>query len=757
MNERCAIVSLLLFLLAPLTFGQDVQEEHPKVRAPLPGPEEIAKLPADGGPEFNRLVFSQSPYLLQHARNPVDWYEWGEEAFAAAVKEDKPVFLSVGYSTCHWCHVMEHESFEDAEVAALMNANFICVKVDREERPDIDQVYMTVTQALTGRGGWPMTVVMTPDKKPFFAGTYYPKDGGTSGRPGMLQIVPGLADAWKTNRDQVTSSVTRIMDALAERSKNVPGAALDESTMNTAYTSLAARYDTRFGGFGQPPKFPIPHQLRFLLRYHKRTGNVAALEMVEHTLQEMRKGGIWDHIGYGFHRYSTDRVWLLPHFEKMLYDQALMAMAYIETWQVTQKDEYRRTAEEILTYVQRDMTSPEGGFYSAEDADSEGEEGVFYVWKPTELKAILGKDDGQFVIDTFGVVAGGNFVDQGSRQKTGDSILHLTETLEAIAARTDIDAALTARLMESVRSRLFAVREQRIHPLKDDKVLTDWNGLMIAAFAKAGQAFNSAEHRATARKAADFALAKLRDDKGRLFKRYRQGNAAHNGVLEDYAFLSWGLLELYEATGDVRYLEAALDLTEQTITHFWDKQDGGFYMAPDDGEALIVRSKDIYDGALPSGNSVMVQNLLRLGRMTAHKPYDELAHETMTAFAGNVSRGPSSFAQLLCAVDFAVGPTQEVVIAGTHGDASDMFAALHREFLPNKVVVFRPQQAAGEEAPMITRLAAYTKAQTALDGKPTAYVCENYTCQAPTTDIAVMLEYLAGPSADDEESEAEVD
>jgi len=754
MNERCATPILLAFLLAPLALGQDPEEEHPAVRAPLPSAEEIAKLPPDGGPEFNRLVFSQSPYLLQHARNPVDWYEWGEEAFAAAREADKPVFLSVGYSTCHWCHVMEHESFEDAEVAALMNASFICVKVDREERPDIDQVYMTVTQAMTGRGGWPMTIVMTPEKKPFFAGTYFPKNGAVQGgRPGMMQLVPGLSEAWKTQREQVTANVDRIMEVLSQESASLAGDALGEDTLAAAYAQLAQRYDTLFGGFGQPPKFPIPHQLRFLLRYHARTGDAAALEMVERTLQEMRKGGIWDHVGFGFHRYSTDRVWLLPHFEKMLYDQALMAMAYIETWQVTQKDEYRRTAEQILAYVKRDMTSPEGGFFSAEDADSEGEEGVFYVWKPDELVAVLGKEDGEFAIDAFGVVVGGNFVDQGSKRKTGDSILHRTESDVEIAARTGLDVTMVARLLESVRSRLFDVREARIHPLKDDKVLTDWNGLMIAAFAKAGQAFDSAEHRETARKAADFALARLRTEDGRLFKRYRQGSAAHDGVLEDYAFLVWGLIELYEAVGDVRYLQASLDLTEQAVTHFWDEAGGGFYMAPDDGETLIVRSKDVYDGAIPSGNSVMAQNLLRLGRATAQKRYESLAEKTMTAFAGNVVRGPSSFSQLLCAVDFAVGPGQEVVIAGEHGEASAMVAAVHRIFLPNKVVVFRPNTVAGAEPPPITRLAAYTEAQTALAGKPTAYVCENYACQAPTTDIETMLAYLAGTSIEDEGSE----
>jgi len=707
------------------------------VRKPLPTDAEIAELPADGGPEFNRLIHEKSPYLLQHARNPVDWYPWGPEAFAAAKAQDKPVFLSVGYSTCHWCHVMEHESFEDEDVAKLMNASFICVKVDREERPDIDAVYMEVTQAMTGRGGWPMTVIMTAEKEPFFAGTYFPKSARGQ-RYGMMELVPEIMRAWNEERDKVTQHAATVTKALAERNASTRGdTALSDQTLERAARQLADNFDAEHGGFRSAPKFPVPHNLRFLLRWAQRSGDEQALAMVEKTLHGMRVGGMYDHVGYGFHRYSTDRSWFLPHFEKMLYDQALLALAYTEAWQVTGKDEYRRVADEVFTYVTRDMTSPEGGFYSAEDADSEGEEGLFYLWKPEELVEVLGEEDGKFAARVWNVVPGGNFADQATGQKTGDSILHFQQSVAEIAGTEGLSVEEFEARLEGIRTRLFENREGRIHPLKDDKVLADWNGLMIAAFAYAARAFDEPAYAQTARKAADFVLDKLVDEGGRLRKRYRTGSVDFDGLLEDYAFVIWGLIEVFQTTQDAHYLERALALQKILDDQFWDDEVGGYFLTPDDGEALIVRTKEIYDGAIPSGNSVACLNLLRLGRLTGESEFEHRADEVLQAFSGSVAAGPSNYTQLLLALDFQVGPSLEIVVAGSR-DAADtraMLRELERGFVPNKVVVLRPDE--GAEA--VQKLAPYTEYQTSIDGKATAYVCQNFTCQRPTTDVEQML------------------
>ena len=735
-------IGLIGFVLYKFTNDYNAKEiEKKQIRKPVPTMEEIAKLPADGGQEFNRLVFEKSPYLLQHARNPVDWYPWGEEAFQKARQEDKPVFLSIGYSTCHWCHVMEHESFEDEEVAALMNKHFISVKVDREERPDIDDVYMTVTQALTGSGGWPMTVVMTPDKKPFFAGTYFPKSGGF-GRPGMVELAPKLSEAWEKERDKILASAEQITNALAQQATAPPGEELTESVLTSAYGTLNSRFDQDRGGFGKAPKFPVPHNLSFLLRYWKRTGEANALSMTEKTLKEMRLGGIYDHIGFGFHRYSTDSEWLLPHFEKMLYDQALLAIAYIESFQATGKQEYAQVAREIFTYVLRDMTSEEGGFYSAEDADSEGEEGKFYVWKPEEIKEILGKDDGDLFNKIYHIQKGGNFVEQAKGHKTGDNIPHLKKTLSEIADDLKIPENELAVKLNDMRNKLFNERKKRIHPLKDDKILTDWNGLMIAAFSKGAQALNEPEYLAAAKKAADFILSKLRTKEGRLLKRYRQGDAGLPAHLEDYAFLTWGLIDLYEATFQGTYLQAAVELHNKMIAHFWDDKNGGLFMVADDGEQLLVRNKAIYDGAIPSGNSVAALNSIRLARMTAKTDYETQCKKIMTAFSETVNSYPSGHSQLLIALDFAIGPANEIVFCGKMGTTSskDMLSAIYNKFIPNKVLLFKDKSTSPD---LITEIAPFTKAMKPLDSeKTTAYVCQNFSCKLPTTEIATMLDSL---------------
>ncbi|MGB7291359.1 MAG: thioredoxin domain-containing protein [Thermodesulfobacteriota bacterium] len=691
----------------------------------------------------NRLIKEKSPYLLQHADNPVDWYPWGEEAFKKAREENKPIFLSIGYSTCHWCHVMEHESFEDPEVAKLMNDVFVSVKVDREERPDIDNVYMNVCHMLTRKGcGWPLTIFMTPDKKPFFAATYIPK-GNRFGRTGMIELIPNLKRIWETERDNLLKSADEITSALQQSAQTFDsqGEALGAPTIKLAHNQLEKRFDTENGGFGTAPKFPSPHNLVFLLRYWKRGGNDKALDMVEKTLQKMRNGGIYDHIGFGFHRYSTDPEWLVPHFEKMLYDQAMLAMAYTEAYQATGKEEYKKTAQEIFTYVLRDMAAPGGGFYSAEDADSEGEEGKFYLWTGQEIRKVLGKDDADLIVEVFDIEKGGNF-DEAKRKKTGENILHLKNALPQVASQQKMPKKELEKRIESAREKLFSIRKKRIHPHKDDKIITDWNGLMIAALAKGANAFDEPKYAEAARRSADFILKNMRKPDGTLLHRYRGGEAALQSNIDDYAFLTWGLIELYEATFDINYLKSALSLNDDLIKRFWDAQNGGFYFTPDDGEELLVRQKEIYDGAIPSGNSVAMLNLLRLGRITADSDLEDKAAKIGKAFSGQLKRSPAAFTMSTSALDFGLGPSYEVVIAGKSDakDTEEMLNALSRRFIPNKVVLFRPTE---EESPDITRIAEFTKGQTTINGKATAYVCKNYICDLPTNNINKMLELLS--------------
>ncbi|MDA1264185.1 MAG: thioredoxin domain-containing protein [Planctomycetota bacterium] len=726
-------------LVAPLAAQHD--DPDPNLRKPLPSPAEIAALPKDGGEEFNRLIFEQSPYLLQHARNPVDWYPWGEEAFRAAKAQNKPVLLSIGYSTCHWCHVMEHESFEDQDVATLLKEGYIAIKLDREERPDLDHIYMTVTQAMTGSGGWPMTVIMTPDKQPFFAGTYFPKHG-RGGRPGFVDILQQVSNLWQTDAERagLVAHAAKVTNALVDLVKGNPGE-LDESVLDRAYLGLLQRHDSIKGGFSDRPKFPVPHNLRFLLRHHLRSGEANALKMVELTLTEMRKGGIWDHVGHGFHRYSTDRDWLVPHFEKMLYDQALLAMAYLDAYQVTGKQQYARTAREILTYVARDMTSPEGGFYSAEDADSEGEEGLFYLWTREELEEALEEDDAAWAVHLFQVTDEGNFVDESTRQRNGRNILHLKGTHAELAKAHGLELAAFEARLEGIRARLFEVREPRIHPLKDDKILTDWNGLMIAAFAQAARVLDDDEYRAVTRRAVEHLHEVLLQENGQLYKLARLGVPAGDGMLEDYAFVIWGLLESFESLQNPRDLATARALASQMIARFADEERGGFYLSPVDGEALIVRPKEIYDGAIPSGNSVAAWVLLRLGRLTGETDLEERAAKILTAFAGDVNRQPGIYTQLLFAVDFGSG-SNEIVVVGDPAaeDTRAMLAAIHGVFAPNKVVILKPI----EGARAIEALVPYLKDQGQVGGKATAYVCEDFACQAPTNDPEAVRAALGG-------------
>lgn len=691
----------------------------------------------------NRLKDEKSPYLLQHADNPVDWYPWGEEAFEKARKENKPILLSIGYSTCHWCHVMEHESFEDEEVAKLMNETFVSIKVDREERPDIDNIYMTVCQMMSKAGcGWPLNIIMTPDKKPFFAATYIPKES-RYGRMGMIEFVPKVKEAWEKDNENIMKSAEAVTEAVRKAtdvSQNVDGKDLTTKTLDTAYNQLLRNFDEENGGFGKSPKFPTPHNHLFLLRYWKRTGDEQALEMVEKTLQQMRLGGVYDHIGFGFHRYSTDPNWLLPHFEKMLYDQALLVMAYTEAYQATGKTLYENTAREILTYVRRDMTSPEGGFYSAEDADSEGEEGKFYIWTEDELKETLDGTEAELIIRTFNASKSGNFTEEASGHQTGANILHLKQPLTEVAPSYDITEAEFSERIENARVTLFKEREKRVHPYKDDKILTDWNGLMIAAFAMAGRTFNDPQYTEAAAKAAGFILKDLRDSNGNLLHRYRQGEAGITANVDDYAFLIWGLLELYESTFDVQYLKQAISLQAEMDQGFWDGVNGGYYFTSNDAEELISRQKEIYDGAVPSGNSAAVLNLIKLSRITGTVEYEQKAARLGKAFSETIEKGPMAYTLFMMGLDFGLGPSYEVVIVGNpdSDDTKSMIDAVRTKYSPSKVVLLKDD---GEES-NITDIAGFTKGQSRLDGKATAYVCLNHVCNLPTTDIDKMIELL---------------
>lgn len=695
-------------------------------------------------PSRNKLKNEKSPYLLQHADNPVDWYPWGEEAFEKAAREDKPILLSIGYSTCHWCHVMEHESFEDPEVAKLMNDTFVSIKVDREERPDIDNVYMTVCQLLSKGGcGWPLNIIMTPDRKPFFAGTYIPKET-RFGRIGMVELVPRIKEVWENNRDDVLKSAESITEAVkkaTDLSVIQGGGDLTPATLTLGYNQLLGRFDETYGGFGRAPKFPTPHNLLFLLRYWKRTGDGQALHMVETTLDGMRKGGVYDHIGYGFHRYSTDPRWFLPHFEKMLYDQAMLAMVYTEAYQATGRKEYEDTARQIFAYIMRDMTSPEGGFYSAEDADSEGEEGKFYVWTEDEIIGVLGKEDGDLIIRTYNVEKNGNFSEEASGEKTGSNILYLRRPLGEVAQSFNLSAEEYGSRIERSRKRLFEVREKRVHPHKDDKVLTDWNGLMIAALAKGAGVFGDKRYSDAAGRAADFVLHSMRDDKGRLLHRWRDGDAGIAGTIDDYAFFIWGLLELYESTFDVGYLKTAIVMQNEMKDLFWDDRNGGFYFTAHDAEELISRQKEVYDGAIPSGNSVAMLNLLRIGRITGDPSYDDMAAKLSKAFSPAVEQAPMAYTQLLTGLDFATGPSYEVVVAGDPAaeDTKEMLSALRKKYIPNKVLLFKGT----EDEPGITAIAGFTKGQSPLNGKATAYVCLDHVCNLPVTDLKKALELLS--------------
>ena len=692
----------------------------------------------------NRLANEQSPYLLQHAHNPVDWYPWGEEAFTKAKNEEKPIFLSIGYSTCHWCHVMERESFEDEEVAELLNDVFVSIKVDREERPDLDGIYMSVCQMMTGSGGWPLTVILTPEGKPFFAGTYFPKET-RFGRIGLVELVQKIEEIWENRREEVLTSAQEITEHLQRSDRESTGADLDREVLSEGYEQLAEAFDERYGGFGTAPKFPTPHNLLFLLRYGRRAQEDNALEMVEKTLIAMRKGGIYDQIGYGFHRYSTDQRWFVPHFEKMLYDQAMLTMAYTEAYQASQdlktKEFYRDTVAEIFTYLFRDMRSAEGAFYSAEDADSEGVEGKFYLWSEAEIRKILTSQEAEVILRYFNITIAGNYRPEIMEEVRGQNILYVSKDLDEVGVKLGLDQEETASILKTAREKLYQVRKERVPPYKDDKILTDWNGLILAALAKGAQVFADNSYLLAAQGGAEFFLNRMMDGEGRLLHRYRNGEAAIQGFLDDYAFLTWGLIELYEASFIPRYLKEALRLTDIMLKHFYDSDQGGFFQTSDLNKDVLVRRKEIYDGAVPSGNSVAMLNLLRLGRMTGNPEYEEKSVAIGRTFARGIRRSPVSHTQALSALDFGLGPSFEVVIAGPPelGETERMLDLVRREFIPHKVLLFHPTTPDQRE---IEEIAPYTKELQSINGQATAYVCQNYQCRLPVTDPEKMMELL---------------
>ncbi|CAG7648502.1 thioredoxin domain-containing protein [Paenibacillus allorhizosphaerae] len=628
---------------------------------------------------------------------------------------------------------MERESFENEEVAELLNRDYIAIKVDREERPDVDNLYMSVCQAMTGQGGWPLTIIMTPEKKPFFAGTYFPK-GRKFGRPGLMDILPQIAGKWKDDPNRVAQIGEQVVEETQKRLiANLEGE-LSDALLEQAYSMYDSMFDAAFGGFGGAPKFPTSHNLSYLLRYWKRTGNEKALAMVEKSLDAMHRGGIFDHVGFGFARYSTDERWLVPHFEKMLYDNALLAMTYIEAFQATGKERYAEVAEQIITYVLRDMTDPDGGFYSAEDADSEGEEGKFYVWTPDEVKQVLGEEEGELYCDVYDITADGNF--------EGHSIPNLIDaTVESMARLKQMDLQSMKQRLEASRQKLFEHREKRIHPHKDDKILTSWNGLMIMALAKAAKALQKPEYATAARKAVHFVLNKLRREDGRLLARYRDGEAAYLGYVDDYAFLVWGLIELYEATFDWQLLEQAVQLNEEMLRLFWDDEKGGLFFYGHDGEQLFTRPKEIYDGAMPSGNSAAALNMHKLARYTYNAALAQKAELQLKAFAGSVERYPSGHALFLMALEFALGAPAEIVIAGDPAktDTQEMIREVQRAFLPQAIIILNPK---GDDAADVARLIPLAQDKLPLGGRATAYVCENFACQSPVSDVEELRELL---------------
>jgi uncharacterized protein len=686
-------------------------------------------------PTPNHLIHETSPYLRQHAQNPVDWYAWGPEALQKARDENRPIFLSIGYAACHWCHVMEHESFENDATAAVMNANFVSIKVDREERPDLDSIYMDVVQAMTGGGGWPMSVFLTPSLVPFYAGTYFPPDD-RHGLPSFRRVLQSVADAYQNRPQEVANTVSQVTDYLRNRTlRATPNQILLPASLDRAAEAIGSSYDPLRGGFGRAPKFPQPMTLEFLLRYHHRTGDTRALAMAEHTLQRMARGGMYDQLGGGFHRYSVDAVWLVPHFEKMLYDNAQLGWTYLYAYQVTGNAFYRRIVEETLDYVLREMTSPEGGFYATQDADSEGEEGKFYVWSLAEVRQALGESDARRFELAYGITERGNF--------EGTNILFLAREAAEVAAEAGVSPEAAAAALARGRTTLFDRRSQRVWPGRDEKILTAWNGLMIRAMAEAGRVLGRDDYRQAAVRAAEFVQQKLTQN-GRLLRTYKDGIAKLNGYLEDYSFLADGLLALYRATFDLRWLQEAQRLVEVMQTWFWDEAIGGFYDTSSDHEELVTRPRDFTDNATPAGSSVAAEVLLQLAEFSGDGGVPsgprQRARRILAPLGEAMAEQPLAFGRLLCALDAYLSESREVAIVGEPAatDTRALLDVLDRQYRPNLAVALSrgPTDAVVQVIPFLAD-------RPAARGQATAYVCVSYACQLPTTDPAELERQLA--------------
>ncbi len=672
----------------------------------------------------NRLADATSPYLLQHKDNPVEWYPWGEEALARARAEDKPIFLSIGYAACHWCHVMAHESFEDPATAAVMNAHYVNIKVDREERPDLDSIYMSAVVALTGQGGWPMSVFLTPEGAPFFAGTYFPP-GPRHGLPAFTQVLRGVSEAWSQRRAEVLTGSADILQHLRSSALAAPEPSLPtQDDLSAAVRALWQTFDARLGGWGGAPKFPQPMTIEFLLRYRVLTGDAVPLDMANLTLQAMARGGIYDQLGGGFHRYSVDANWLVPHFEKMLYDNAQLARVYLHAWQLTGEAEFRRVTTETLDYVLREMTNPTGGFYASQDADSEGEEGKFFTWSEAEIDLALGADSALFK-RVYGVTSGGNF--------DGHTILSVVEPAAQAAAALGLPSDTAEAATARARAALFARREARVHPGRDDKVIASWNGLMLAVLAEAGVAFEHAGYLAAARRNGDFLLAEMRDSDGRLRRSWRLGVAHLNAYLEDYAAVAEGLVALYQATADERYFVAARELVDTALAHFADST-GGFFDTADDHEALVLRPKDVQDNATPSGSALMTSVLLKLAAYTGEPRYSDAALGALGALTPFLSRYPTGFAQWLSAAIFDLSEPHEVAVL-TGADPAGLQALLReaqQPFRPFQVLAYRHTPVSDESAIPLLRH------RPLVQGQATAYVCRGFVCRQPVTTVDAL-------------------
>jgi hypothetical protein len=692
----------------------------------------------------NRLVNESSPYLLQHAYNPVDWFPWGEEPFELARAEDKPILLSIGYSSCHWCHVMEGEVFEDLEAAKAINDAFVSIKVDREERPDIDNIYMLVAQIMNHSGGWPLNVIMTPEKKPFFVGTYIAKRS-MHGRIGMIDLAGQITRMWKDDRNKLITASDEIVEILGRASKALSsakaggsGGSIDDDILKKLYGELSERFDEESGGFGVAPKFPTTQNIQFMLRYWQRFNEPRALHMAEATLSAMRRGGIFDHLGGGFHRYSTDEQWLVPHFEKMLYDQALISIAYIEAFQATGKEEYKTAASRTFEYVLNDLTGENGQFFSGEDADSEGVEGKFYVWKIAELDELLGIEEAGIAKEYFSVDVAGNFFDEATGKRTGENILHIKDGAHN-ASGVKEDGGVPAEIME----KLLSARAKRVRPAMDDKVLTDWNGLMISALCRGAGAFGDDHFIEAALRAASFIIENMITPDGRLLHCRRLNAGAVEGFADDYAFFIAALIDLYEATFDARYLDIALKLQHVMIEDFWDEAAGGFFFTTAENKDVLVRQKNFYDGALPSGNSIALDNLFRLSRMTDEVGFEETAARLAGLFSSFGAGSALGFIQFINSALPMLGPAYEVVVAGRPGakDTIAMLKAVRSAFLPDKVLLFRPTvEEAG--AKRVSDIAGFLSSMPSLEDRATAYVCRERACTLPTIEIEKMLALL---------------